>query len=187
MSWTTTKKNDALEEALKNAVADSESHHPILLFCSGAEEGVWSEKVYPAEHGVAIRVAAADKYGQLLANQDKDDVNIFIPGEDVKVEGPHYMENLQEAVVGGSSVATALASGIASLAMVLLRTFNDVEENDDNQNDKTKYQKFYKKAGILEVFKKMNSEAQGIKVSKLFPNDSSQLPKLWKLDEWKFD
>jgi hypothetical protein len=120
-----------LREAVKKAIHTTS---PTLVFCPTADEGVFPVKNFPARHERAIKVVAAtDMYtGWRLALQDN--IDILIPIEDIKVDLPDYME---EYISGfKSSVATALASGTASLVLLLFRIFN---------NDRAALQNFFQK------------------------------------------
>lgn len=176
ISWVTTQHNERLREAIKNAVRGSATHHPILVFCSTADEGVYSGKIYPADFEGTMRVAATDKYGTIRsASQPR--VDILVPGEDIEAEGPSYMGEYVKSTVSGSSVATALASGIASLALLLLRTYNET--------DARSLKVFSEKEGIMRVFAKMNSEVNGIQLSDLIPNDINQLSGAWDISKFQ--
>jgi hypothetical protein len=175
ISWITKKYVEQLEKAIEKAVGESADRHPILVFCSTADEGAYAGKVDPADHKGTVSVAATDKYGHMRPASQAG-VNILVPGEDIVAEGPSYMGKYTSGTVSGSSVATALASGIASLALLLLRTFNEV--------DQTALNEFFKKEGIMRVFTKMNSEINGIQLSNLFPDDSSQLPGEWEMSKF---
>ncbi|RAL64408.1 hypothetical protein DID88_001884 [Monilinia fructigena] len=68
-------------------------------------------------------------------------IEILAPGEDIVADGPSYTDRYVEGTVSGSSVATALAAGIASLALFMIKISNDVEEEGEN------WKYFYKKRG----------------------------------------
>lgn len=175
ISWIIKEHNEHLKNAIQDALNGSRKHHPILVFCSTADEGVYAGKSYPADYDGTVSVAATDKYGR-ISKASQPGVDILVPGEDVEAEGPSYMGKYIKATVSGSSVATALASGIASLALLLLRTFN----NPDNRS----LEEMSEKAGIMKVFAKMNSEINGIQLFDLFPEDDSELPFAWKISNF---
>ena len=81
----------------------------------------------------------------------------------IEAVSPAYIGTVTPTV-SGSSVATALAVGIASLALLLLRTYNDLEDRD--------MRPFYTKEGIMPIFKKMDADKGGIQLSKLFPRET---------------
>jgi Subtilase family len=182
ISWVTKQDNRKLREAIKKAVANNDpERRPILVFCSTADEGIYSGPVYPANHDGTVSVAAADRYGHLQPTSPGG-VNILVPGDNVAADGPSYLEKYTTGTVSGSSVATASAAGIASLALLLLKTFNKCEERD--------FRDFYTRDGIMRVFNKMqgNSELTGIQLAGLFPERSNEHGKMlhntWQLSKF---
>jgi hypothetical protein len=76
--------------------------------------------------------------------------------------------------VSGSSVATALAAGIASLVLLLLRTFNPVlGGTDSDDDDRAAMREFYTKQSIKRVFGCMGAPKTAILLSKPFPYEST--------------
>lgn len=161
MSWTTRTSDKHLERAVYEA-ADDSSGRATLMFCSTADEGMYSDNIYPADYDKkVVRVSATDRWGHLTSkSHGPKAVNIQIPGENIEAVGPAYIGSVMPHV-SGSSVATALAAGIASLALLLLRTYN-------NADDRT-MRRFYTKEGIMRVFNQMDADKGGIQLSKLFP------------------
>ncbi|OAL20469.1 hypothetical protein AYO20_11489 [Fonsecaea nubica] len=173
ISWIT--KSEFPE--LKQAIEDATKH--ALVFCSTADEGSWANRVYPACYPGTVRVSATDKYGNLMPTSDKDAINIPVPGQDIPAFGPSYMgAGIAWGTVSGSSVATALAAGIASLALLLLQVFNDVNR------DKLEHEGFYKNEKIVRVLSRITDSE---KYPSLFPTratDQDELPKRWNISEF---
>lgn len=146
------------------------------MFCSTADEGIYSGPVYPADYDNTVSVAATDMYGHLQATSSGG-VNILVPGDNVSADGPSYMEKYTSGTVSGSSVATASAAGIASLALLLLKTFNQKEEKE--------FRDFYTKNGIMKVFNKMQSDSDltGIQLSGLFPGGGEDEDKMFHIGD----
>ncbi|KUI59785.1 Major intracellular serine protease [Cytospora mali] len=112
ISWVKYKDHPDLKQAIEKAYQNSK--HKALVFCSTADEGAYSGAVWPAEYQEVLRVSATDKYGHLTPRATGlQDVDIQIPGENIEADGPTYM-SIKEKTVSGSSVATALAAGVAS-------------------------------------------------------------------------
>lgn len=158
INWITKTDDHQLREAITKAVngtADSQTS-PILVFCPTADEGVDAGKIFPAGYENTVRVAATYKYGHLRP-ASQDGVDILVPAEDIETGGPVYMERYVSESV--SSVATALAAGIASLVLLLLRIFND---------DQAALKEFLQKRKIMQVFARMGSGQSGIQLSQLF-------------------
>lgn len=55
------------------------------------------------------------------------EVDVMIDGDRLLAHGPSYMKNYAEGPVSGSSVATALTAGLASLSLLLARMANSPE------------------------------------------------------------
>jgi hypothetical protein len=78
----------------------------------------------------------------------------MIDGDDIMVHGPRYMRNHSESHISGSSVATALAAGIASLCLCLARIANVDGHADD----------FKSKEQMMGLFAKMQNPDDGSKI-----------------------
>ena len=85
---------------------------------------------------------------------------MMVNGEDIAADHPAYMKHYEHNAISGSSVATALASAIASLAL-LLRSISTNGPNDAaSLGDKDEM--------LRVVFSKMGLGGRGIQPSKLF-------------------
>lgn len=169
MSWVTKKDHAGLKKAVQDAVKQTDSTRPTLIFCSTADEGVYSGGIWPANYENTVKVAATDQYGHMRPTSTSA-VEILVPGEDIVADGPSYMDRYVEGTVSGSSVATALAAGIASLALLMIKTFNDINEADED------WKYFHTKEGIMKVFQKMEglqAGTTGVTLSTLFPDKDS--------------
>lgn len=161
-----------LKEAIKAA-----ANSGILIFCSTADDRTEARtSIWPADCDQVIKVAASDPYGRALPDSERQ-VDVVVDGDRLTAHGPKYMKNHAEKVISGSSVATALAAGLASLCLCLIRMVNTPEQALELQ-DKTK---------ILKLFDKMSEGKGADKIlcpSKLFgsnfdileENDQSPLP-----------
>lgn len=78
----------------------------------------------------------------------------MIDGDDIMVHGPRYMRNHSESHISGSSVATALAAGIASLCLCLARIANVDGHAED----------FKSKEQMMGLFAKMRHPSDGNKI-----------------------
>lgn len=175
------KDHGELRSAIERAVnPEGESDRPTLVFCSTADEGVYSGTVYPASYNGVVNVAATDQYGQLKP-ASANGVDILVPGENIAADGPSYMEKYSSSSVSGSSVATATAAGIASLALLLLKTYNGGSDSKTTKIMKS----FYTRDGILGVFDEMNAHKAGVVPSKLFSGDKRSLADAWNCENFK--
>lgn len=185
MSWVTKKEKTPLEQAVKRAFETHKGERRTLLFGSTADEGAYSGNVYPADYPNVTSVSATDNYGHLTPKTTgPNGADVQIPGEKIIVYGPTYIpRSSQGNTATGSSVATALAAGIASLALIMLRTFNV----DDYNMDSDEFNEFYTREGILKVFDRMKSDTMGIQLAELFPTevDFDTLRKLWNKSNFK--
>lgn len=175
ISWTLKQQDDKLKVAVERA-----AKMKTLIFCSTPDEGVYSE-AWPVgwrEH--VLSVSATDSWGHMTTKTaGADPVDIQIPGENMHAAGPSYIATTPPTV-SGSSVATALAAGIASLALLLLRTFNpnlskrdrQSTEDSDDRGGRGEMDNFYTKEGIMRVFRQMGAPKTALQLSKLFPNES---------------
>ncbi|KAF5977372.1 intracellular serine protease [Fusarium bulbicola] len=163
MSWTTKMDDPELAKAVQEA-ANPAKGRPTLMFCSTADEGMYSEDTWPVKYEHVVKVSATDKWGHRTnKTHGPEDVDVMIPGENIEADAPIYMGQTLPTV-SGSSVATALAAGIASLALMMIEKYNQVSERD--------MESFYTRAGIKKVFKKMDAEKGGIQLFKLFPKET---------------
>jgi subtilisin family serine protease len=170
ISWITKSQFPELKEAIEEATKHA------LVFCSTADEGNWSNRVYPACYDGTVRVSATDKYGNLMPSSDKDAINIPVPGQDIPAFGPSYMgAGIARGTVSGSSVATALAAGIASLALLLLQVFNEANRAT------LKQKRFYTNEKIVSVLSRISATD---KQPSLFPTRATELVEL--LERWDF-
>lgn len=176
ISWVTKTDEKLLRDAITKA-AGSRTDSPILVFSSTADEGVDPGKIFPAAYPETFTVAATDRYGHMRP-ASQEGVDILVPGEDISADGPVYMEKFTSGTVSGSSVATALAAGIASLALLMLRVFNE---------DGPALKEFLRKEQMMGVFAKMGSGRHGIQLSQVFEGrDPKKLGEKWKATSGNF-
>jgi hypothetical protein len=125
MSWTIKETEDnhedikALEAAMSNAW-----ERGILMFCSASDKGAHHDKDYPAAYNPAriFRIGAAKANGYVWESAgDLRNLDFIFPGHEVVSRNAHGapMEGFQPNT--GSSVATALAAGLAALIIHCVR------------------------------------------------------------------
>ncbi|CAG9975209.1 unnamed protein product [Clonostachys byssicola] len=164
ISWTLNKANAELNKAIESAYENG-----IIVFCSTADEGALSnaEPVGQAAH--VLTVSATDQWGHLTSKATSSrKVDVLVPVENIDAPAPDYMIN-QSNTVSGSSVATALAAGIASLALLMLRAFNGEEWDDEMKDASSAY---HMRNRIKNVFGLMAEPNTAIKLTRLFSNGS---------------
>jgi hypothetical protein len=133
-----------------------------LIFCSTADTGSHSgPSIYPANYENVITVSAANPYGGPRL-ESCHDVHLMLGGEEVPAFGPQFMTRYNENP-SGSSVATALAAGLASLCLFLARM-----ANQDGLGNK-----FKDRLHMLALFRcmQMNSRDRVLLPRRLFGKD----------------
>jgi hypothetical protein len=150
MSWTIESNNrDDINNDLEDLhtsikLADREG---ILMFCSASDQGSNSlDTCYPGAWKTCIRIGAATETGDKFSWVHEGQVDFLLPGEitlgDSTLGAPNQ---------SGSSVATAIASGLAGLLLLCSRLVAD--ESEDSQAEKSY---FRKSSNIDAAFKTMS-------------------------------
>ena len=125
MSWTISvpsadeklsPEDQAAMADLESAITDASTKN-ILMFCSASDEGAVQSSTYPSKHAKRIfTIGAADASGVVSkAVGDINAVDFILPGKLVEDETDGAVKNIQYWT--GSSVATALAAGLAALIL----------------------------------------------------------------------
>lgn len=127
-------------EALRNAI-DKAKKASILLFCSASDDiqkkGI-DTLPYSQARDYAFRIGAADAYGWSdKATEDQNSIDWFFPGNQVADDfNPRSMRTGELKYRDGSSVATALAAGLASLIMYLANVLKAYNRKDTQTADR---------------------------------------------------
>lgn len=129
MSWTITpssnedeterKERKELEQAIMDAAAAE-----ILMFCSASDEGAKQNDTLPSKamSGSIFKIGGADVNGNLYERVgDIAAVDYTLPGHLVASEVPPDVTRSKVQYSSGSSVATALAAGLAALILYCAR------------------------------------------------------------------
>lgn len=128
MSWTIEKT-----ESNKDDIADLEkaielaAGRNILMFCAAADQGAYKDRTYPAATGTKkiFKIGAAEASGAALKwLGDQSLVDFIFPGHQVVMERHGSPKVKQYTALTGSSVATALASGLAALILYVVQAGN---------------------------------------------------------------
>lgn len=118
---TTGSKN--LEKAVEQAKMDN-----IVMIGSRGDRGNNRETVYPADLNEVISISSLTNFGKKTGSTETV-AEYFFQGENVSIPAePSYLESQKRA--SGSSVATALASGVAALTLSC-RRLGDNEKRVD--------------------------------------------------------
>jgi Subtilase family len=110
ISMTFYESHSGLHQLLKKAFDDG-----VTVICSTADVGQLGPRVYPASWtDRTIPISACNRHFTPTELTDHG-ATYFLPGEHVSATSLSYVE--AEKTVSGSSVATAMASGLASLIL----------------------------------------------------------------------
>lgn len=118
MSWTIEKTSDnetdirRLEETLQEAAKQK-----ILLFCSSNDEITSSNGSHPSHDKTRFKIGAATAHGKISQYTQSEEVDFIFPGDKVIRERYDSVLDTNSSLVSGSSVATALAAGLAALVL----------------------------------------------------------------------
>ena len=136
MSWTIerTDRNKADIDALQQAV-ELAARANILMFCAATDQGAYRDRTYPAASGTKkiFKIGAAEASG--AAHKwlgDQSAVDFIMPGHQVVVERHDDRNVAKFTPLTGSSVATALASGLAAVILYCVQ-LGGIVKADGNQ------------------------------------------------------
>jgi hypothetical protein len=110
-------KNEKYEERLRQAVAAADGDD-IVQFCSHHDEGWNVAKSWPADCNHVKVVVACNDFG-MFTDREPRKYDYRIPGINVFTGAVPYLES--QDTMSGSSVATAIAAGLASLVLSCYR------------------------------------------------------------------
>jgi hypothetical protein len=129
-------KNKKLKGNLEDAIRTASNRS--LIYCATADGGPEAIKSYPAgfDNAGAIAICTATQDGNTLDSAEmQNKPKWLLPGERLMVHAPKYLNPTGKETAGGSSSATALASGLASLILTLVRFSSYQEEDSDDEVD----------------------------------------------------
>lgn len=109
MSFALNGTSKPLETAVEAAVRQG-----IVLVCSTPDEGDNRTKAWPASCADTLAIAACNDAGEKLVSSTTE-ANYYFRGENVLYE--HVVGAAVAEKISGSSVATAIAAGVASLCL----------------------------------------------------------------------
>ena len=152
ISWIVKSNSKRLENAITAATQKG------LVFCSTADIGAQSSfDMWPVDYRNVVAVSASNIYGLPLLKSSHD-VHAMLHGDEVPAHGPNYMRSYKDTRISGSSVATALAAGLASLCLFLARM----------ANSDGKAELFKERRAMLWLLRKMQVDDRVVVPSKLF-------------------
>ncbi|KAF4626456.1 hypothetical protein G7Y89_g11703 [Cudoniella acicularis] len=120
----------------------------IVVISSTSDEGYIRQDVWPAKYGYSnvISIAACDFNGKLTAYSSEISAAFRLQGEQIDVSSPDSnLQHSKDAVISGSSVATAMATGIGSLILACQQMHrNFVRDAIDQSGDQVIHTAFRK-------------------------------------------
>ena len=119
MSWSLSgsDQNDPLYDAFEQEFNAVKS----IIFAATGDNSEQTPASYPARWHNAISICSTNIGGSPSARAETGHSNYWVAGEDVEVDVPRYLYSGGTATVNGSSGATALAAGLASLILSCVR------------------------------------------------------------------
>lgn len=119
MSWTIerTKQNADDIRQLEEAITAA-ANAGILMFCAANDQGIARDQSFPAACAgtkLIFKIGVAESSGAVWKwVGDPTDVDFIFPGHRVVKDRPNYTLATKCDILTGSSVATAIASGLAA-------------------------------------------------------------------------
>ncbi|KAM0419064.1 hypothetical protein ACHAPT_012003 [Fusarium lateritium] len=141
MSWTIKPPEGDKKKEFDDAIHNALNSKGVLMFCAASDQGQSADLTYP--HGsnrASFRIGAAKATGSMSDTVgDAHDLDFIFPGHQVVVNSSDdvYDTDLQKFEAhSGSSVANALAAGLAALVVECVR-LGVFYTNETNQHDPT--------------------------------------------------
>jgi hypothetical protein len=114
-----------------STVIDNARKEGIVVFCSTADMGYVAQPVWPAKyaksHDCIFPVAACNAHGRFIEYSSETDAQYAFQGEDILASDGNGPNAEAERRVSGSSVATAMATGVASLVLSCYRILLNID------------------------------------------------------------
>ncbi|KAK6538633.1 hypothetical protein TWF694_010211 [Orbilia ellipsospora] len=110
------KEDTNLEIAIKTAI-----NKGIVIVASIAGEGHKQEEAYPANYAGVLKIGAADSRGKETPESLKEIADYMFPGDRIVTRTTFLGADNETTEISGTSVATAIAAGVASLVLACHR------------------------------------------------------------------
>jgi subtilisin family serine protease len=127
MSWTVqqTGENQSSIKKLEDAINEA-TRANILLFCSANDQGAHKDKCYPinCDSKKIFRIGAATATGDKWKWIGEGQVDFIFPGDKVFIQPQHDSLIQKCRALSGSSIATAIAAGLAALILYIVQADN---------------------------------------------------------------
>ncbi|PNP79773.1 hypothetical protein FNYG_06866 [Fusarium nygamai] len=153
MSWTIDPpKDDRERQDLENAVVEAANAN-ILMFCSARDKGAHNAPTYPSKAtGKIFTIGAANSSGASVDYVgNASELSYTFPGDKVEVDsGPN--RRTPPEIVDGSSVATALAAGLAALILYCIQVRIFLAKDSEKQKAREDYRKVKQHDWMVKAF-----------------------------------
>ena len=188
MSWTLSDKaseEPRMRDIVSDAILDAKKR---LVFCAVGDKGTTAEYSYPADFQNVIGISTTSIGGVDPPTAESNKAKFSLPGEDLETPMPSYLHQ-GLGKVKGSSAATALAAGLASLILTLVRfTYYKEDKARLSKNERAEryFRVFRDPNNMMRVFRKMCTATEHRKFVQpwtVFPN-ASELEKM-DIDKFK--
>jgi hypothetical protein len=153
-------ENDAERLDLENAILDA-NNAGILMFCSASDKGPKQTNTYPSKATNKIfTIGAANSSGATMAYVGNPaNVDYTFPGDKVKVDGGPMGTTASE-LKDGSSVATALAAGLAALILYCAQVRVLLAPAQDKEKVQNQFQSLKTYDGMSSAFSAISTTEQ---------------------------
>ncbi|KAM7221644.1 thermostable alkaline protease [Rhypophila decipiens] len=146
------KANDELKLAIHDAINAN-----IVVIASTAGEGHLQEGAYPANYPEVIKIAATDYWGRETAQSLLSKADFMLPGENIVAKTTFLGSDNPTDRVSGTSVATAIASGVASLVLACHR----LSLSKQTSHERWKMHATFKRELVKKTFEEMAADNAG--------------------------
>ncbi|KAI1325407.1 hypothetical protein F5Y16DRAFT_377936 [Xylariaceae sp. FL0255] len=140
MSWTIEKtdRNSNDIDELKEAISQAAKKN-ILMFCSAADQGAYPDEAFPAATNITsiFKIGAAEASGTVIKQVHQPQVDFIFPGHQVVMDQEDDPKVRKYTALTGSSVATALASGLAAVILYTVQLADVWNQVDSLKNYKS--------------------------------------------------
>ncbi|KOS20541.1 Major intracellular serine protease [Escovopsis weberi] len=194
MSWTMpAPKMQGLKKVFDDAMALAAKKN-ILVFCAANDQGFHQDSTYPhSSNRSRFRIGAATPEGKgtdAVGNTEK--IDYLLPGHNIPVDEPspqHRQGSPVPEAIGtssGSSIATALAAGLAALLLECVRLgILYTKETDSEPADRPfviredDWRRLRQRDGMREAFSNIGTSADSgnkyVEVERLFQDNAERL------------
>ncbi|KAK7409057.1 hypothetical protein QQX98_008761 [Neonectria punicea] len=150
MSWTIDPPEDENERRFLDSAILEAANADILMFCSASDKGAKQRATYPAKAtgkiftiGAATASGTADQWVGNLSN-----ISFTFPGSQVPLDDDTALKG-----VTGSSVATALAAGLAALILYCVQVRLVLATDQEKHKTRRDFQALRKYDQMIRAFK----------------------------------